>query len=162
MEDVMHEDLVRACTIYPHLRYEEPAEAIAWLARVFGFRERVRMAQPDGSIITSKLETSGGGLVMVAGSSREFVKWIRGRVPECREQREHPWPNLSHTTTVIVDDVEAHHERSVAEAVTILMPPTDHPCGLRAYAAIDVGGHLEFARVLRVADPAAWGATRLE
>ncbi len=160
----MHEDLVHGWgPVYPHLRYEDPAQAIAWLARVFGFRERVRMAEPDGGIITSKLETSGGGLVMVAGSSQEFAQWIRERVPAYREQREHPWPDPSHTITVLVDDVDAHHQRAEAEGATILMPPTDHPWGLRSYAAIDPGGHQwEFAQILRVVEPEAWGATRLE
>ncbi len=160
----MHEDLVHGwAPVYPHLRYEDPAKAIAWLARVFGFRERVRMAQPDGSIITSKLETPSGGLVMVAGGDREFAEWIRERVPGYREQREHPWPDLSHTTTVILDDVDAHHQRAVAEGASILMLPMDHPWGLRSYAAIDVEGHQwEFAQVLRLVEPETWGATRLE
>ena len=160
----MHEDLVHGwAPVYPHLRYEDPGEAIAWLGRVFGFRERVRMAQSDGSIITSKLETPGAGLVMVAGSSQEFAEWIRERVPGFQERRGHPWPNVSHTTTVIVDDVDAHHGRAEAEGATIVMPPTDHPWGLRSYAAIDVGGQQgEFAQILHIVEPEAWGAARLE
>jgi uncharacterized glyoxalase superfamily protein PhnB len=66
----MSGDIVQGwATVYPHIRYEQPVEAIAWLSRAFGFRERVRMARPDGSFITAKVETPGGGLVMVAGSS---------------------------------------------------------------------------------------------
>lgn len=28
--------------VCPHLHYEDPAAAVAWLGRVFGFTERVR------------------------------------------------------------------------------------------------------------------------
>jgi hypothetical protein len=44
---------------------------------------------------------------MVAGASREFTEWIRERVPGFREQQEPPWPHVSHTTTVMVSDVNA-------------------------------------------------------
>src|SRR5690348_10284019 len=124
----MAEDFVREwAPVYPHLKYEDPATAIAWLARAFGFKERVRMADADGSIITSKLESPGGGLVMVAGSSDDFKDWIRERVANFREAKEIGWPNLTHTTTVMVSDVDAHHARAKAAGAHILMPPTDHP-----------------------------------
>jgi uncharacterized glyoxalase superfamily protein PhnB len=150
-------------TVYPHIRYELPAEAIAWLSRTFGFRERVRMARPDGSFITSKVETPGGGLVMVAGNSPDFTEWVRQRVPDLREPPEKPWPNLSHSTTVTVTDVNAHYQRAKAAGATILMPPTDHPWGLRSYAAIDLEGHQwEFSQILQIVEPEAWGAVRID
>jgi uncharacterized glyoxalase superfamily protein PhnB len=157
-------DLVRGWSpVYPHLHYREPGEAIAWLTRVFGFRELVRMAEPDGTLITSKLESPGGGLVMVARSSPEFTEWIRERVPDFREQRERPWPNISHATTVIVGDVDAHYKRAMTEGAAILTAPTDQPWGLRSYAAIDLEGHQwEFSQTLGVIEPEAWGATRIE
>ena len=160
----MSGDVVRGwAPVYPHIRYQEPAEAIAWLTRVFGFRERVRMARPDGSIITSKLEAPGGGLVMVAGSSPEFTEWIRERLPGFREQTEQPWPNLSHTTTVLLSDVDGHHEQAKAEGATILMTPEDQPWGLRSYAALDLEGHQwEFSQLLKVVEPESWGASRIE
>lgn len=162
-EVVMAQDLVHGwAPVYPHLKYADPAAAIAWLARAFGFRERVRMAQGDGTIITSKLETPGGGLVMVAGSSDEFKEWIRARVPNFREPKEPGWPNLTHTTTVMVSEVDAHHARAQAAGAHILMPPKDHPWGLRTYAALDLEGHRwEFAQELGTVEPEDWGATRM-
>lgn len=160
----MTEDVVHGwAAVYPHIHYQVPGEAITWLTRVFGFRERVRMTRPDGTIITSKLEAPGGGLVMVAGSSPEFTEWVRERVPDFRGQQEQPWPNLSHTTTVMVSDVDAHYERAKEAGATILMSPTDHPWGLRSYSAIDLEGHQwEFSQTLRIVEPEAWGATRIE
>jgi uncharacterized glyoxalase superfamily protein PhnB len=121
------------------------------------------MARPDGTIIISKLEPPGGGLVMVAGNSREFTEWIRERVPDFREQPEWRWPNLTHTTAVMVSDVDQHYERANSAGATILMPPTDQPWGLRSYSAIDLEGHQwEFSQMLRLVEPETWGAIRIE
>ena len=160
----MSGDIVQGwATVYPHIRYEQPVEAIAWLVRAFSFRERVRMARPDGSFITAKVETPGGGLIMVAGSSPDFTEWVRQRVPDLREPPEKPWPNLSHSTTVAVTDVNAHYQQAKAAGATILMPPTDHPWGLRSYAAIDLEGHQwEFSQILKIVEPEAWGAVRID
>jgi len=149
--------------VYPHLRYADPLAAIAWLTRVFGFRERVRMARPDGSVITSKLEAPGGGLVMVAGMSPDFVDWMRARVPGFREQTDAPWPNLSHGVTVMVSDVDAHYELAKTRGATVLMPPADQPWGLRSYAALDLEGHQwEFSQTIQLVAPETWGATRID
>ena len=159
----MSEDLVRGwMAVYPHLRYESPQAAIAWLSRAFGFRERVRMARPDGSIITCKLETPGGGLVMIAGHSPDFTQWMRARVPDFREPQGLAWPHLTHTVTVMMADVDSHYQQAKAAGATILMPPTSHPWGLRTYAAIDLEGHQwEFAQTLRLTEPEEWGASRV-
>jgi len=97
----MSGDIVQGwATVYPHIRYEKPVEAIAWLVRAFGFRERVRHGASRRKLHHAKVETPGGGLVMVAGSSPDFTEWVRQRVPDLREPPEKPWPNLSHSTTV--------------------------------------------------------------
>jgi uncharacterized glyoxalase superfamily protein PhnB len=158
----MSQELTRGwAPVYPHIRYDDPGEAIDWLVAVFGFRERARMTGSDGQVVTAKLEGPGGGLVMVAGRSEEFVDWIRQRLPGVREQDARPWPNLTHATTALVPDVDAHHDRAQAAGATVLMPPTDHPWGLRSYAAVDHGGHQwEFASVQCLLEPEAWGASR--
>ncbi len=53
--------------IFTRIRYEHPNEAIAWLSRVFGFREEVRLAGVDGTVFVSELEGPGGGRMMVGG-----------------------------------------------------------------------------------------------
>ncbi len=117
----------------------------------------------DGTVITSKLEGPEGGLVMVAGSSPDFQAWVRERVPGFHEQQQPPWPNLSHATTVLVSDVDAHYERAKTAGATMVMAPTDQPWGLRSYAAIDLEGHQwEFSQMLRIVEPEAWGAIRID
>lgn len=50
---------------------------------------------------------------------------------------------------VMVDDVDAHHERSVARGAVILYPPVDQPDGYREYSARDPeGGLWSFMRPL--------------
>src|SRR5207249_3667771 len=114
----------------------------------------VRMDAPDGRRIISKLETPAGGLVMVAGRTPDLSAWFRERVPGMREAAERPWPHLTHAVTVIVPDVDAHHERARGEGAAVLMPPTDQPWGIRSYAALDPEGHQwEFSQVLRLVEP---------
>lgn len=43
------ERAVRFGEAEPYLFYEEAGEALEWLTRVFGFRERVRYVDEDGA-----------------------------------------------------------------------------------------------------------------
>jgi uncharacterized glyoxalase superfamily protein PhnB len=40
--------------------------------------------------------------------------------------------NLSHATTVLVNDVDAHHQRASDQGATILLAPEDRPWALRS------------------------------
>lgn len=83
-------------------------------------------------------------------------------MPGFREQTGQTWPNLSHTTTVMVEDADAHFARAQGEGATIVMEPTDHPSALRSYLAIDLERHQwEFSQTLRTLEPEEWGATRI-
>jgi uncharacterized glyoxalase superfamily protein PhnB len=42
---------------------------------------------------------------------------------------------------VVVDDVDAHHERARAAGATIAAAPADQPHGSRIYRAVDPEGH---------------------
>jgi uncharacterized glyoxalase superfamily protein PhnB len=157
-EDAVPEDAVAGwALVYPHLAYQDPVAAIAWLSKAFGFRERVRMEDEDGSFITAKLETPAGGLIMVTGHSDD---WLRERVPGL--PRQLAYPHLGHTISVMVADVDAHFQEAKAGGATILMEPADQPWGLRVYATLDLEGHQwEFVRQLRAVEPEEWGARRL-
>src|SRR5439155_17577705 len=58
--------------VFTHIRYEHPNEAIAWLSKVFGFREQVRLTGPDGTALAFELEGPGGGMLMVGGVSQMY------------------------------------------------------------------------------------------
>lgn len=148
--------------LFPHIRYENPSEAIAWLTRVFGFQEQVRLAGSDGTVSVSELEGPGGGRLMVGGVSAAYRAMIQQIVPDYREPQERPWPNLSHSTTVLMGDVDPHHDHARAASATILTAPQDQPWGIREYEAIDLEGHhWQFGQVVRIVEPEDWGAHRV-
>ncbi len=149
-------------TITAHLGYEDPARSIDWLCRVFGFRQRVRMDREDGDVL-AQLEGPDGGVVMVSGISADFRSWMRERAPEFREPADRGWPYLSHTISVTVRDVDAHHHRAAEQGAAILTTPRDQPWGLRSYAALDPDGHQwEFTQPIREVPPERWGAVRVD
>jgi uncharacterized glyoxalase superfamily protein PhnB len=43
---------------------------------------------------------------------------------------------------IMVDDVDRHHERSVAAGATVVYPPKNMPYGFREYGARDLEGGL--------------------
>src|SRR5579863_6019633 len=94
------------------LFYDEPAAAIDWLCRAFGFEVRLKVDGEDGSVLHSEL-TYGEGIIMVAGPSAE---------------KRHASPrslggvNTQHMM-VYVDDVEAHCEAARAAGAKILTEP---------------------------------------
>ena len=70
------------------------------------------------------------------------------RAPRFEEATGRSWPLLTHTITVMVDNVDAHFEQAEREGAAVLSPPKDQPWGVRSYAALDPEGHQwEFATV---------------
>jgi uncharacterized glyoxalase superfamily protein PhnB len=148
-------------TLYVHLRYERPEEAIAWLVRAFAFNEVTRASRPEGRLIVAELEGPAGGTVMVATLDDDFKAWMRERVETTRIDAIVPYPWLGSVASLLVDDVDEHWRQSRNEGATILDPPRDQPWGIRSYAALDVEGHQwQFAEQREKVPPEAWGATR--
>jgi uncharacterized glyoxalase superfamily protein PhnB len=133
--------------VVPHLSYEDPFAALAWLCRVFGFTEAKRFDRGEDNL-TARLRGPNGGVVMISGSEDGFKTWMRDRAPRFEEATGRSWPLLTHAVTVIVDDVDDHFERAESEGAAVLGTPKDQPWGVRSYAALDPEGHQwEFATV---------------
>lgn len=133
--------------VVPHLGYEDPFAALAWLCRVFGFTEVKRFDLGDDKL-TARLKGPDGGAVMISGHDDDFKVWMRERAPHFEEATGRSWPLLTHAVTVIVDDVDAHFERSERQGAAVLSAPKDQPWGVRSYATLDPEGHRwEFATV---------------
>jgi len=131
---------VPAATVIPVLPYPDVREAVEWLCRVFGFTERLRIAEHR-----AQLDVPDGGAMIVA----EYID--RARRPE--RGADH----ISHQIMVRVEDASAHHARSVREGATILQDLVDHPFGERQYVVRDPGGHRwTFSETLADVDPSAW------
>lgn len=52
--------------ITPYLYYRDVAEALEWLARAFGFQERMRMPGPEGGILHAEMESAATPCYTVA------------------------------------------------------------------------------------------------
>ena len=56
----------------PMLAYEDGVAAMDWLARAFGFRERMRMLTGDGRLSQGEMEAGDGGAIMLANPTPDY------------------------------------------------------------------------------------------
>jgi uncharacterized glyoxalase superfamily protein PhnB len=120
-------------SVVPVLAYVDVGEASDWLCRVFGFRERLRIANHRAQLVFGE-----GAVIVTEG---------RGEAAPC-------------AVHVRVDDARGHHDRSAHAGARIVSAPTDYPYGERQYTVEDVGGHRwTFSESIADVDPTSWGAT---
>jgi uncharacterized glyoxalase superfamily protein PhnB len=126
--------------IVPMIAYEDGAAALDWLHRAFGFRERMRMAGPDGSIGHAEMEL-GGGVIMLATPTPDYQS-PNHHAEVCEPARK--WsavPFVIDGFHVFVDDVDGHYLRAKEAGATILSEPEDQEYGERVYRVADLEGH---------------------
>ena len=149
-------------SVVPMLSYEDVGAAADWLTSAFGFRERLRYAEPNGLVSHLELEVADG-LVMLGNPGPEYQSPKRHR-DECEHARR--WceaPFVVDGVHVYVEDVDTHFQRARIAGATILSEPEDTPFGDRHYRAEDVEGHRwMFAQHVRDVAPEEWGATGAE
>jgi uncharacterized glyoxalase superfamily protein PhnB len=131
---------IPAATVIPVLVYPDVREAVAWLERAFGFRERLKIGEGH----RSQLHVGEGGAVIVADAEGER------RAPRAGDE--------THQVLVRVEDARAHCERARAAGARILREPADFQYGERQYTAEDPAGHRwTFSETLADVAPADWG-----
>ena len=101
----------------PYLYYEDTPAAMDWLARAFGFRERLRSTDADGSVRHAEMEL--GDAVIMMGS------------PPGHKSAVH-LGQVTSSLYVRVGDVDAHYRRAVSagapEWAKWLVPLVKAPC----------------------------------
>ena len=112
-------------TICPYLYYED-ASALDWLVDVFGFTVRMKDMRPDGSL--GHCELALGTSVVMLGTPEGY------RAPADDETRRFG-------LYVMIDDVDAHHERARSKGARVQEEPTDQSYGLRSYGVLDPAGN---------------------
>lgn len=126
--------------IVPFIGYEDAASAIAWLERAFGFSENRDARYEDGGVIThAELALSGAMIYVSTPAGYASPRSIRETSELARRMYDNQWVIDGHF--VEVDDIEAHHERAVAAAATILRAPEEPGYGHHVYTAEDPEGH---------------------
>jgi uncharacterized glyoxalase superfamily protein PhnB len=119
-------------SVYPVVRYKDPAAGIEWLKRAFGLSEQTVDTGDDGTVRHAELR-AGDGLVMISPARED--DWMGGTSPD-------PLRSTVSVYIVLDGDIDAHHDRAKAAGATIVMRPTDHDYGSRDYSARDPEGNL--------------------
>lgn len=132
--------------IIPYLLYADVDAALEFLARAFGFEERLRYTGAAGYVNHAEMRL-GDGIIFLGDPGDDY------RNPKQLGQR-------TVLINVYVEDVDKHYERARAAGTEILEEPADQEYGERRYAAADPEGHhWFFAQVVREVAPEEWGAT---
>jgi len=119
------------CPVIPVLIYPDPAVAADWLAKAFGFKVRLRIANHR---IQMK---AGDGCFTIA----------EGTVT----------PNHSQSVQIRIEDAKGHCERARRNGAVILTEPRDHPYGERQYNCQDFYGHRwDFTETVADVAPEDW------
>ncbi|MET8052596.1 VOC family protein [Streptosporangium sp. NPDC005286] len=105
-------------TVYPLVRYHDPAKAVDWLVQAFGFEVHELVTADDGGVGHGELIV-GTGMIMTG----------RG---------EPGGPGIY----IAVDDPDAHHDRAVAAGAEVASGLADKDYGSRDYACKDPEGNL--------------------
>jgi uncharacterized glyoxalase superfamily protein PhnB len=124
-------------TVVPELPYPDVKHAASWLARAFGFAERLRIG--DHRV---QLTFGDGAIVATSQGDRDLAR--------C-------------SLMVRVPDVDAHYRHAKTAGAKILSFPTDYPYGERQYTAQDLAGHTwTFSQSISDVDPSHWGGVLIQ
>ena len=136
---------VPADIVLPHILYQNVSEAIAWLAKTFGFIEYYRYGDPR----------KPSGAQMYLGKAYIMLRDAKGRATPAQ---------LGYGTqslTIFVEDVDSHFARAKAAGAKIVEELNETMYGERQYGVEDLDGHhWLFAKHARDVSPDEWGATK--
>jgi PhnB protein len=116
--------------VTPYLYYQDVGKALDWLARAYGFKERMRMPGPDGAIVHAEMEYSDGALMLGC--------------PGADYQNPLGLGQVTQSLYVFVDDVDKHFQHAKEAGAKILDEPEDQFYGDRRYGTEDPEGHQWF------------------
>jgi len=121
-------------SIIPTLKYRDAPTAIRWLCEAFGFAEHMVVPGEAGVVEHAQLVLDGNMIMLGSARDSAFDQWQK------------PPADVGGIGTqsayIVIDDVDAHHDRSARHGAEILMPPTDQDYGGRLYVCRDPEGHL--------------------
>jgi uncharacterized glyoxalase superfamily protein PhnB len=116
----------------PYLYYEDTPAALDWLGRAFGFRERLRVTDDDGSVQHAEMEL-GEAVIMLGSPSGYQSAAALGQVTS--------------SIYVRVDDIDERYRLALAAGAGVLREPADQDYGERSCGLTDLEGqHWWFAQ----------------
>ena len=127
--------------VTPMIAYEDAGAAIDWLDRAFGFRESGERYTDENGVVTHAEMELDGAQIMLSTPTPEY-RGPRRHAEECEQAArwlDNPW--VIDGLFVVVDDVDAHHERAAAAGAKIIRALEDPGVGFRIYSVEDLEGH---------------------
>ena len=110
--------------------YDDPAAALEWLSKSFGFETRSSIPGPDGGIMHAEMQVADSAFMMSPTAATEqwsSPKALGGKVTQ--------------SLYVYVDGVDDHYARARSAGATIVSEPETMFWGDRTYVAQDPEGH---------------------
>ena len=83
--------------ITPNIFYDDPASALEWLAKAFGFETRMSMPGPDGAIMHAEMQVADAAIMMSPTSATKEWKSPKSLAG-----------SVTQGLYVYVDDLDAH------------------------------------------------------
>ena len=112
------------------LVYADVDAAHAWLVERFGLLPGELVRDGDGRAVHGEVHAGDG------------VIWLHPEQAGYRLASPSRLGAATASVAVLVDDVDAHHRRSVEAGIEVRQQPVDQDYGYRVYSAYDLEGHL--------------------
>ena len=113
----------------PLLSYNDVSAALDWLAKAFGFSQRMSMPGPDGKIMHAEMQLADAIVMMGPASDETGTK------------SPQDLPAVNQALFCFVDDVDAHYAQAKKAGANCTTEPTDMFWGDRMYNVRDCEGH---------------------
>lgn len=134
------DDPFKRQTISVAVFYKDPAAALDWLEKVFGFVRSMVIKDAGGAIVHSEMKF-GEGTIMVGSEWTDYVA-----SPASTGGRNTQMVHLR-----IPGDIEGHFARAKAAGAMIVRELEDQFYGDRTYSARDLEGHVwSFGQLIKV------------
>jgi uncharacterized glyoxalase superfamily protein PhnB len=126
--------------VVPMISYRNGAAAMDWLAHAFGFQERERWLDDQGTLTHGEMST-GGGMIMLATPTPLYEGPIlhRSHCNAADAWSAVPW--VVDGVLVYVDDVASHYVRAREAGARLLSGIETGPNGGMLYRTEDIEGH---------------------
>ena len=132
--------LINRAPVVPMLAYEDGPAAMDWLAKAFGFVERERWMNDDGTLAHGEMSI-GDGVIMLATPTPDYEspRHHRSHCNSAAAWSRAPW--VIDGVLVYVADIKAHFERAREFGARLLSEIEPGPDGDLLYRVEDAEGH---------------------
>lgn len=120
--------------IIPTLRYQNGRAAIDWLCKAFGFAEHLVVLDSSGAVAHAQLTYANGMIMLGSAKNNEFSKLVKSP--------SESGAIGSQSVYIVIDDVDAHHAKSLEAGAEIVIALMDEDYGGRVYSCRDPEGHV--------------------